>query len=118
MNWIIKGGTEKRNAEYITGSGQRALNSGTVQDDDGSPDGIGIGPEIELSGGTLTGASGNHADLMLNNVGSLYGVKLSGMTPKVVSVSIGEKKIYKENDNIVLQVTFNEKVYGNICFLP
>lgn len=114
---IIKGGTEKRNAEYITGSGTTSLEFGyTVQDDDGSPDGIGIGPEIELSGGTLTGASGNHADLMLNNVGSLYGVKLSGMTPKVVSVSIGEKKIYKENDNIVLQVTFNEKVYVEYMF--
>ena len=38
---IIKGGTEKRNAEYITGSGTTSLEFGyTVQDDDRSPDGI------------------------------------------------------------------------------
>lgn len=71
----------------------------------------GLGTEIKLTDSTLKSSLGNSADLKLSNIEDLSAVKLIGKTPKVISVSISEDKIYKENDSIVLTVVFNEKVY-------
>ncbi|WP_235609780.1 cadherin-like domain-containing protein, partial [Azospira sp. I13] len=71
-------GSTTRQAVYVSGSGTSALLFRyTTQTGDNDSDGIAIGGNIALAGGTLTDAAGNNATLTLNGVAATSGVRIA-----------------------------------------
>lgn len=109
-------GSTSRNATYLSGSGSTALVfSHTVPSGDSDTDGITVGSNLSLNGGTITAQSGGAAaTLTLNSVGSTAGVLVDGIVPTLSSVSIMSSNtnhaLAKTSDSITLTFTASEAI--------
>ncbi|MGE5677166.1 MAG: choice-of-anchor D domain-containing protein [Pseudomonadota bacterium] len=93
-------------AVYVGGSGTISLVFRyTIASGDADTDGISIGSEITLNGGTIKDAAGNNAVLTLNGVGSTTGVLVDTLMPQITSASLSAGNGY-------MDITFSEGIYG------
>jgi gliding motility-associated-like protein len=97
-------------ASYVSGSGTSALTfSYTVQAGDLDMDGPSLGTNLQTNGGTIRDAATNDADVTLQNVGSLTGVFINGISPSVVVSTTAPALV---NQAITATITFSEAVTG------
>ncbi|WP_146864111.1 Ig-like domain-containing protein, partial [Chitinophaga cymbidii] len=101
-------GAVTRQATYTSGStGNELTFSYTVQNGDLDMDGIALGGNVELAGGTVQDAVGNNALPALNNPGNTSGVFVNTTAPTVVLSGTPST-----NAPFTLTVTFSEAVTG------
>lgn len=98
-------------ATYVSGTGSNALLFRyTVLDGQEDADGIQVGSTLALNGGTLKDAAGNAADLTLTGVGDTGEVLVDAAAPSVASIEVPAAGIYKEGDDLIIKIHYDEKV--------
>ncbi|HWK55829.1 MAG TPA: Ig-like domain-containing protein [Parapedobacter sp.] len=103
-------GTTDVEANYTGGSGTAMLTFGyTVQAEDEDLDGIALGSDIVLSGGTLHDNAGNEAMLILNGVAPTDHVFVYSRRP---SVALSTEAATPVNAPFTVMATFSEAVAG------
>ena len=104
-------GSASRFANFVSGSGTAALTFRyVIAEGDLDSDGVSVGSSIELNGGTIEDASGNAANLNLNNVGSSAAVLVDGIRPAIVSVAAPANQVYTASDTLRFTVNFDDAV--------
>lgn len=108
INVMLTTGVVKAN--YLRGSGTNALVFGyTVVNGDQDMNGIALGTEVQLNGGTLKDAATNNAITTLANVHDLTGVFVNTTYPAVAITTVA---YYLVNAPFTATVTFSEAVTG------
>ncbi|WP_162059515.1 Ig-like domain-containing protein [Undibacterium sp. KW1] len=98
-------------ATYLSGSGTNALVFRyTVVSGNLDTNGVSLGGNIVLNGGTLKDGAGNNATLTLNSVGALTGVLVDGVAPTVNSVSVPANATYSVGQNLDFTLNLSENV--------
>lgn len=104
-------GSASRTATYVSTSGTTTLFRYTVADGDTDSDGVALGGSISLTGGTIRNAASVDATLTLNSIGSLAGVLIDGISPRVASIGRQSPTISPTDaDTLVFRVTFSKSV--------
>ncbi|MGX5817691.1 Ig-like domain-containing protein [Chitinophaga lutea] len=99
-------GSESRRLTYAGGTGTNTLSFGyTVQNGDLDMDGVTIGNEIFLNGGSVKDTPGNAAVLVLNNIGNSSNVFVNTVRP---TVTLSMEPVL--NGSSPLTITFSEAV--------
>ncbi|KAA2238900.1 T9SS type B sorting domain-containing protein [Chitinophaga agrisoli] len=97
-------------ATYTGGTGTNTLRfSYTVVPGDLDADGIALGANLQLAGGTIKDPAGNDALLVLNNI-SANVVKIDATSPVVASVGAPLPGYYKNGNDLFFTVYFSETV--------
>ncbi|WP_205510668.1 Ig-like domain-containing protein [Longitalea arenae] len=97
-------------ATYTSGSGSSMLAFAyTVQPGDHDMDGIQVGTNLQLNGGSLVDAIGNNASLTLNNVASTNLVRVNTVIPSVTLSTTAPAQV---NTPFTVTITFSEAVTG------
>jgi len=103
-------GTVTRQAGYVGGTGTDALTfSYTVQADDQDLDGIALGSDLILNGGTIGDAAGNDVGLTLNGGAPTDGIFVYSVRP---TVTLSTDAVSPVNAPFTVTVTFSEAVTG------
>nr|WP_295871317.1 Ig-like domain-containing protein [uncultured Chitinophaga sp.] len=103
-------GTKTVQAIYTGGTGTDTLQFGyTVQNGDMDMNGIALGTAIQPNSGTLKDATGNDANLTLNNTGNTSGVFVNTQRPSVVISTTAASPVRQP---FPMTVTFSEEVSG------
>ncbi|MEI6276390.1 MAG: IPT/TIG domain-containing protein, partial [Prolixibacteraceae bacterium] len=98
-------------ASYLSGSGSTAIVFRyTVVSGNQDNDGISVGSNIALNGGTIQNGSALNASLALNGVASTTGVLVDAIAPTVSSVGVPSNGNYITSQNLDLTVNFSEAV--------
>jgi large repetitive protein len=106
---VIIGSTPVQ-AGYLGGSGTSALTYGyTVQPGDNDMNGISLGANLQLNGGTLTDAATNNANLTLNAVGS---TSLVFVNTAAASVTLSTAAPALINTPFTVTIVFSGAVTG------
>ncbi|MFZ6711025.1 Ig-like domain-containing protein, partial [Undibacterium sp. TC9W] len=99
-------------ATYLSGSGTSALVFRyTVVNGNLDTNGVSLGANIALNGGTLKDTAGNDATLTLNSVGALSNVLVDGVVPTISSINRTGAAITNAT-SVSYTVTFSESVTG------
>ncbi|QBF26461.1 DUF4347 domain-containing protein [Pseudomonas tructae] len=99
-------------ADYVSGSGTGALLFRlTVSSGQLDANGIGLGNQLLLNGGTIRDASGNSAVASLNSVGSTTGVNVDAVLPQASGI-VAIDSSPSNAGSVRYTVTFSEAVSG------
>jgi len=105
---VLNSGTV--NAGYVSGSSTNALTfSYVVVDGDADNDGVGLGTNLQVNGGTINDAAGNTADVVLQNPADFSGVLVNTTRPSV-TLTTSDPAIV--NHALTATITFSEAVSG------
>jgi large repetitive protein len=108
LDVILNSGNVKAN--YVGGSGTNALTFGyTVVNGDMDLDGIALGTDVQLNGGTINDPAGNTGLTTLHGIAATSGIFVSTTQPTVTLTSTEPAVL---NHAITCQVTFSEAVTG------
>ena len=108
LDVILNSGTVKAN--YLSGSGTGALTFRyIVVDGDMDLNGIALGTNVQLNGGTINDPAGNSSLTALQNTGSTSGVLVNATKPTVTLTSTQTAVL---NQPITFKATFSEAVTG------
>ncbi len=108
LDIVMTSGTGQ--ATYTGGSGSDALNfSYTVVNGDLDADGITLGANLQLNGGSIKDAAGNNALPGLHGVVANV-VKVDATAPVIASVGVPAPGYYKNGNDLNFTVTFNENI--------
>ncbi|MEM6641588.1 MAG: cadherin domain-containing protein [Bacteroidota bacterium] len=98
-------------AAIKSGSGSETLVfSYTVQSGDLDQDGIDLG-QIDLNGGSIQDILFDDADLTLNNVEDLSGVRIDAVIPEITSVNVPGDATYRQGETLSFTVNFDDVVF-------
>jgi trimeric autotransporter adhesin len=98
-------------AQYISGSGTSSLTFRyTVVGGEADTNGVAVGSDILLNGGTVKDAATNAAVLTLNSVASTAGVLVDSIPPTVTSAAGPANGTYGAGEVLTLTVNFSENV--------
>ena len=99
-------------ANYVSGSGTSALVFRlTVSNGQADSNGISLGSDINLNGGTLRDSAGNNGVLTLNSVGSSAAVLVDAVAPDVSGIALDGPSPTNAS-SVSYTVTFTEDVTG------
>jgi hypothetical protein len=108
----IRIGNKFRNAVFVNGSGSNAfLFRYTIQPDDIDDDGIELAAALYDSSFCITDSVGNRASVVLNNSGSMSGIRINPPTIRIEKMIIPENGIYKAGDTLDFFILYNEPVF-------
>ncbi|WP_336774507.1 S-layer homology domain-containing protein [Paenibacillus sp. MMO-58] len=97
-------------AQYVSGTGTKSLLFRyTVQTGQNDANGIEVGT-LNLNGGTLKDATGNHAATALSGLGSTAGVKVDAVSPAAISLDAPADGTYKAGEALTFAVHYDEVV--------
>lgn len=116
-------GSDTAQAGYVSGSGSNTLLFRyTIRSADQDLDGIELGSEMTLNGGTIRDAIGNDMDPALNGVVNLRGLKIKNSIPTAQSLTVPDGGFYRAGEHLDFVVHFNEPVDVDISagspFIP
>ncbi len=98
-------------AQYISGSGTSTLTFRyAVTGGEADTNGVAVGSDILLNGGTVKDAATNAAVLTLNSVASTAGVLVDSIPPAVSSVAVPADGTYGTGQSLTFTVNFSENV--------
>ncbi|MDD0977135.1 DUF4347 domain-containing protein [Pseudomonas fontis] len=98
-------------AEYVSGSGTSALVFRlTVATGQLDSNGISVGSNLVLNGGSITDVAGNTATGTLSNVGNTSAVLVDGVVPVVATVDVPANGVYRAGDVLNFTVNTSESV--------
>jgi hypothetical protein len=99
------------NASYVNGSGSNILVfQYTIEANNYDPNGIEVGSQIVLNGGTIKDNASNNTVLTLNNTGNTIGILIDTKAPEVISVEVPANGTYKIGEYLDFTINYNENV--------
>ena len=107
---VLTVGTSTLYAEYASSqsSPRRLAFRYVIQSGQDDNDGIAIGADLDLNGGSIKDSNGNRAALALT-LPLLGGIKINGSVPSLNSVA-GPSGFYKSGQSVTLTATFGQSV--------
>jgi alpha-tubulin suppressor-like RCC1 family protein len=102
-------GTAAKTATYLSKTGYSITYQYKVLAGDLDTDGIAV-TALTLNTSTMKDAAGNNAILTLSGVPSTMSVKVDGVVPKVLSVTVPANMTYSVGKDLNFTVTFSENV--------
>lgn len=107
-------GSRQQAAEYVSGSGSSSLLFRyIVQAGDMDKDGIKLPLPLNVDAATILDDAGNHASLLLNNIGALSNIVVNPVTAAVDKIILPPAKVYATRDTLEFTVGYTEKVFVN-----
>lgn len=103
-------GTTDVEATYVSGTGADALFRYTVQAGLLDADGITVGTDFTLHGGSMKDQAGNDAGITLFNTGSTDYVLVESIPPTITGIHVPSAATYKTGDPLNFTVTLSENV--------
>lgn len=103
-------GTTVVEATYISGTGADARFRYTVQAGLLDADGITVGTDFTLNGGSMKDQAGNDADITLYNTGSTDYVLVESIPPTITGIHVPSAATYKTGDPLNFTVALSENV--------
>jgi hypothetical protein len=98
-------------AAYLSGSGTSALVfRATVASGQNDANGIALGSNVDLNGGSIRDAAGNNATATLNSVGATSGVLVDAAAPAVSTVTLPANASYNAGDQLDFTLNLSESV--------
>ncbi|MBV8255973.1 MAG: gliding motility-associated C-terminal domain-containing protein [Chitinophaga sp.] len=110
LDVVLSSGTVS--AQYQSMSGNTLNFAYVVANGDLEPNNIGVGPTINLNGGTIIGTNTQNAGLTLSAVPANNGVKVDGVVPVITTVTGPANGTYNATtrNQLTFTVTYNKNV--------